>query len=1811
MPSRITRARARSVWPRLALLLGLAASASADIASLVVDAPAFRPAEPGPVLASQAELNLALDATPSRYRFAVERADTPGTTVGSRIVDHAGALGTPVLYRILVPLNEGSNTFVARVFDQNQTMFTATAPVSPDLARDSQNTSTAVRLDRLDPLDFITNQATVDLTFTIFGTSATYAVEVERNGGIIQLTPGIGRGQQTLTGIPILEGPNFFRVRVTSSDGLSTDPMVTSNVLRITRDTAAPTVSNLVISPGTPTDLAVIAISGDTEAFANVTIDDGAGGVFSKRADALGNFFIGGVGLPLMVPGPTTTIFQVEATDLAGNTSGPTPLAVTRTAAEPRFEFIRLTPQDGSAVEPDVALQVDGVAGMNSGPFTVRFRARQGTTGPFLEETISVLGAGQPFQKDLILVPDSSLPGLDTVWSVDAQVESTAGTSSIHRLGAVVLDVEDPPPFSTLDPDFDAVPVFGSAQFTLEGAAERDSAVQFVGLNGLNVLPTTLIPTVPSNIAQGGELRSVVDATGLLDGDYTVITQVTALSGRTSPTSRVSIPFQLDRTPPRAVELRVGGVDVQTDGPLFRRRNQLVTLTVRVDEEMPEPPEVIVTQQGLDGRRAVLDTVQIPGRAFDYLAVTDDSQLFDGPVEVLVLGGADRAQNPIFPAQRFPGAFVVDTRAPRLDPARTVPADGSLITSPPAPLRVTLVEPGGVVPESGPAASQSQIRVLGPLETTPGELQPGRVEAFDPLTLEYTADPGSWDEDGTYLVEVEAHDRAGNITTQVLTLILDTAAPGPAFVVETVPSDGAAVPATGIPVDVMGNQFVAARFDVSSPMDLDLDRSTVSLRSACPIPFDVEGELSTLAPDSRVFTLDRPLAPDGGDDGVFSLLARPADPAGNLGAGVIANFVYDTVPPVVLTGLQQSFPGSPVGTDATAFPADQQIVRGPLRQASVVIQDGVASNGFTGSGVLVEPTTGTEIVLTLVGQHPTTTAPVGFSTASSAITTLRFQELTAPELSPCFLGLRRTRVLLDLFTDPVTGDPAGLPADGTFDGLWEVRTRPVDRAGNTGAVTRTRFTYDTRPPFVELDLVLNDKVYTGNRLTLTGRARDNDKGPRDQGQGLRRVQVALESQPSAPLTTFFRLIDFTDAILSPDVDLVQSEVLLPWRFDQRIPAFEGNARVIVRAEDMAGNETFLVREVVLDVDPLEPPVLVAPTNRAALPGAVVRFEWQHVEGACRYRLRIRDQDGNEVTRVVDLPFRHADVNLGSLTPGPYTWTVEAIDTGGTAGQPAAARRFTLDTGFPEVVRVVPFDATAPDAGAGAILGGQVRLAIEFSEPMDTARPPTVLLDPANPSTPTTTVSQFSFVGDTWRGAVDVPPSADAPDYNGLASVIIRDAFDPAGNPLPETRVNFEVDLGPFWEVRAFANPVLKREVIFYFRARDSVQGPLEEVQGMPDITVQQMGAAPRFLRLRKLTPSIFYGTYEVDRSLPGLATLRITATDMQGNTSTRALAFSVAAILRADENNVRFASGALTVQVPRNAAPRDEVVTILPPRLDSPSLGPSQPDQPPHPELELVRRLDRLVPGALPLDRPARARVELAGYGLRAEDGHQGLGLYLKRGDRYLFQPGAVAGGVLTSQVDSLETFYLMRDMTAPRVDPDRPVEAMDGGRVVKVPLLDLGAGLDVGRCLATLGGKPLRMRYQRGEQTLYVELPGRGGGTVELTAPDRVGNVAQLQLGVAGSREVTRLVPYPNPARVRSTLRYQLGAAAPRVRVSIYDTAGRRVRSLRGPAAAGSNELTWDLRDGRGRRVANGVYFADLRVEGGGRARTKVAVLR
>lgn len=85
-----------------------------------------------------------------------------------------------------------------------------------------------------------------------------------------------------------------------------------------------------------------------------------------------------------------------------------------------------------------------------------------------------------------------------------------------------------------------------------------------------------------------------------------------------------------------------------------------------------------------------------------------------------------------------------------------------------------------------------------------------------------------------------------------------------------------------------------------------------------------------------------------------------------------------------------------------------------------------------------------------------------------------------------------------------------------------------------------------------------------------------------------------------------------------------------------------------------------------------------------------------------------------------------------------------------------------------------------------------------------------------------------------------------------------------------------------------------------------------------------------------------------------------------------------------------------------------------------------------------------------------------------------------------------------------------------------------------------------------------------------------------------------------------TLLAPnVPNPFAEQTTLRFRLGAPGP-ARLVIVDASGRLVRKLTDRAyPEGYSEVRWDGCGRRGERLPNGVYFAQLKADGGSQTRT------
>ena len=88
-----------------------------------------------------------------------------------------------------------------------------------------------------------------------------------------------------------------------------------------------------------------------------------------------------------------------------------------------------------------------------------------------------------------------------------------------------------------------------------------------------------------------------------------------------------------------------------------------------------------------------------------------------------------------------------------------------------------------------------------------------------------------------------------------------------------------------------------------------------------------------------------------------------------------------------------------------------------------------------------------------------------------------------------------------------------------------------------------------------------------------------------------------------------------------------------------------------------------------------------------------------------------------------------------------------------------------------------------------------------------------------------------------------------------------------------------------------------------------------------------------------------------------------------------------------------------------------------------------------------------------------------------------------------------------------------------------------------------------------------------------------------------------QAVAGVESSPTLRFSAPWPNPARERSQFSLELPGPM-QVQVEVFDVGGRRVRTLLNESrGAGVNNLSFDLRDEHGSRLAQGTYLVRARL--------------
>ncbi len=129
------------------------------------------------------------------------------------------------------------------------------------------------------------------------------------------------------------------------------------------------------------------------------------------------------------------------------------------------------------------------------------------------------------------------------------------------------------------------------------------------------------------------------------------------------------------------------------------------------------------------------------------------------------------------------------------------------------------------------------------------------------------------------------------------------------------------------------------------------------------------------------------------------------------------------------------------------------------------------------------------------------------------------------------------------------------------------------------------------------------------------------------------------------------------------------------------------------------------------------------------------------------------------------------------------------------------------------------------------------------------------------------------------------------------------------------------------------------------------------------------------------------------------------------------------------------------------------------------------------------------------------------------------------------------------------------------------------------------------------------QLTHAQGSNQLILTYPSPalqpGEYAIRLTASDVHGNTADARIDfhVYGTVQLVSFLNYPNPFARETTLCCELTAPADELEVKIYTLSGRLIRTLETLPTAGFIMLDWDGRDAEGVEVANGVYFAKIRI--------------
>lgn len=1038
---------------------------------------------------------------------------------------------------------------------------------------------------------------------------------------------------------------------------------------------------------------------------------------------------------------------------------------------------------------------------------------------------------------------------------------------------------------------------------------------------------------------------------------------------------------------------------------------------------------------------------------------------------------------------------------------------------------------------------------------------------------------------GTYTVSVTPVDKAGNMgITATRSFIINRDAPDD---ITVFPPDRSIANKTHA---ALSNNQVWV--EINDPR-ADYDNSTIEVRYNGNLVGEqvaTEGKLVW-----QLHGADG-LAIDQSHDGRYDVTVVARDTLGNVSAPLRTYFYYDNTPPVItefvpekdsLTSDPVWFGRSQNQIALSVSDAPRDIIEHADKMGNYQFDDGSLYRDFQIPG---DP-------------NWYNGGGSGFDISNSSFTyTFEGEESDAAQA-------HGNTMILGVPTPPQADDPATLPGVGEVRVEFTLRDR-VNQGDDVPNSISSSYSYmfDYLPPRITNISVPdpNNNKFCKNVLPIEGTA--EDIGTSDDLE-----VVAIEwSWPNEA----WQEVDASGlpakvATFSAQIDIADLD--------------DGTHMVLIRARDKGGNYSE-VREVLFEVKrtPPEPPELVTPLPNTLSNRRGQMFRWNTSTHANKYLLQIGDDPSfNNVVNeqhLSDYPDLKGQIaimteNAYSLpSDGDFFWRVAAIEDcadGYLISQYSATRKITIDTVRPRVVSVEPSPSSS-----NKITTGMVTFTIRFSENIDTTAPLDVRL--TSHGGEVMKVEKTKASNDTWIGTTVIPKNESAL-YDGPAILSIQGATDLAGNIMePDSSNTVIINTGPAFQTRIFSNPANPYEIMIVVRASEALNAP-------PTCSVQQSSkktpVAMHFLRDR-----YYAGSYKIDVSLPGRAYIDISGQDLHGMTGFGYVEFTVADLSASQRLNLTSISGQSELKGAENSAfGNASIYMIEQDLLEEPFASNIRASSIPGveqvmpvngAELIAVRSLEYFGPADLRLRRRLlyNTKIDSTDLELPVDKIH----LYRLNSDgHWVFQGGEIKEDSLSAQLTGLGRLALMADLTPPSLEDLTPSDnemLEDPTPEIRGKVLDYGSGVDRGSFRMFINDQQVQsaalardgsFRYQ-----VAQPLP-RGRHEVRFEAQDLAGNMMSetIRMQAPGPFEVEEFMPYPNPATGnRMHFNYNFNQAADNVRLRLYDSAGHLVKTFDNFDFANpvSGQVRWDLRNNRGRRVANGVYFYRLQITRNGHTRNK-----